>query len=99
LPSGLKNVSAAISMGNFEHVARAPAEEIARARDDAKNSLAIALSLYDANRWNLWRRRLRVAAGGLDRPQGARHSGRHHDPAHVPPAAGPWRHFTLRRDQ
>jgi hypothetical protein len=51
LPSGLKNVSAAISMGNFERVANAPAEEIARARDDAKNSVAIALYLYDANRW------------------------------------------------
>jgi hypothetical protein len=51
LPSGLKNVSAAISMGNFERVANAPAEEIARARDDAKNSLSIALNLYDANRW------------------------------------------------
>ena len=51
LPSGLKNVSAAISMGNFESVANAPAEEIARARDDAKNSLAIALDLYEANRW------------------------------------------------
>jgi hypothetical protein len=51
LPSGLKNVSAAISMGNFDHVANAPAEEIARARDDAKNGLAIALDLYEANRW------------------------------------------------
>jgi hypothetical protein len=51
LPSGLKNVSAAISMGNFERVANAPAEEIARARDDAKNSVAIALHLYEANRW------------------------------------------------
>ena len=51
LPSGLKNVSAAISMGNFERVANAPAEEIARARDDAKNSVAIALDLYEANRW------------------------------------------------
>jgi hypothetical protein len=51
LPSGLKNVSAAISMGNFERVANAPAQEIARARDDAKNSVAIALNLYEANRW------------------------------------------------
>jgi hypothetical protein len=51
LPSGLKNVSAAISMGNFERAAEAPAEEIARARDDAKNSVAIALHLYEANRW------------------------------------------------
>jgi hypothetical protein len=51
LPSGLKDVSAAISMGNFEGVANAPAEEIARARDDAKNSLAIAPNLYEANRW------------------------------------------------
>ena len=39
-------------MGNFERVANAPAEEIARARDDAKNSLSIALHLYEANRWN-----------------------------------------------
>jgi hypothetical protein len=51
LPSGLKNVAAAISMGNFDRVANAPAEEIARARDDAKNSVAIALYLYEANRW------------------------------------------------
>ena len=51
LPSGLKNVSAAISMGNFERVANVPAQEIARARDDAKNSVAIALHLYEANRW------------------------------------------------
>jgi hypothetical protein len=51
LPCGLKDVSAAISMGNFERVANAPAEEIARARDDAKNSLSIALHLYEANRW------------------------------------------------
>jgi hypothetical protein len=51
LPSGLKNVSAAISMGNFERVANAPAEEIARARDDGKNGLAIARDLYEANRW------------------------------------------------
>ena len=51
LPSGLKNVSAAISMGNFERVANAPAEEIAHARDDAKNGLSIGLYLYEANRW------------------------------------------------
>ena len=51
LPSGLKNVSAAISMGNFERVANAPTDEIARARDDAKNSLAIALDLYETKRW------------------------------------------------
>ncbi len=51
LPSGLDNVSAAISMGNFKSVADAPAAEIARARDDARNSVAIALYLYEANRW------------------------------------------------
>ena len=51
LPGGLKNVSAAISMGNFEHVASAPAKEIARARDDAKNSVAIGFYLYEANHW------------------------------------------------
>ena len=49
--AGLKNVSAAISMGNFEHVANAPAEEIARARDDAKNSRGDSPLLYEANRW------------------------------------------------
>ena len=51
LPSGLDNVSAAISMGNFKSVADAPAAEIARARDDARNSVAIALHLFEANRW------------------------------------------------
>jgi hypothetical protein len=51
LPSGLKNVSAAISTGNFERIANAPPAEIARARDDANNSLSIALHLYEANRW------------------------------------------------
>ncbi len=52
LPSELKDVSAAITMGNFEHVANSPAEEIARAREDATNSLAMALNLYEANRCN-----------------------------------------------
>jgi hypothetical protein len=51
LPCELKDVSAAISMGNFERVANAPAAEIAHARDDVKNSLAIALNLYEAPRW------------------------------------------------
>ncbi len=51
LPSGLDHVSAAMSMGNFAGVANAPAEEIARARDDARNSVAIGLHLYEANRW------------------------------------------------
>jgi hypothetical protein len=51
LPSGLDHVSAAASMGNFERVADAPAAEIASARDDARNSLAIGLDLYEATRW------------------------------------------------
>ena len=51
LPTGLDNVSAAMSMGNFARVANAPAEEIARARDDARNSVAIGFYLYEANRW------------------------------------------------
>ena len=38
-------------MGHFEHVASAPSEDIARARDDAMNGLAIARDLYEANRW------------------------------------------------
>jgi hypothetical protein len=51
LPTGLKNVSAAVSIGNFKRVADAPAEEIACARDDAKNAVAIGFCLYEANRW------------------------------------------------
>jgi hypothetical protein len=51
LPSGLDNVSAAISMGNFEGAAYAPVEEIARARNDAINSVAIGFYLYEATRW------------------------------------------------
>jgi hypothetical protein len=51
LPCGLKDVSIAISIGNFEGVANAPEEEVARARDDLKNSVAIGLFLYEANRW------------------------------------------------
>ena len=51
LPHGLKNVSAAISMGNFESIANAPVKEIGYARDDAMNSLAIALHLFEAKRW------------------------------------------------
>ena len=51
LPVGLKDVSTAISMGNFELAADACAEDIGLARDDARNSLAIALNLYEATRW------------------------------------------------
>jgi hypothetical protein len=51
LPSGLGHVSTAMSMGSFANVADASAEEIARARDDAKNGVAIAFYLYEAGRW------------------------------------------------
>jgi len=51
LPSGFDNVSAAMSMGNFQQVADAPAEEIAKARDDARNAMMIGLYFYDAMRW------------------------------------------------
>jgi hypothetical protein len=51
LPSGLGNVSRAISMGHFAEIADAPAEEIAKARDDARNGLLIGFYLYEANRW------------------------------------------------
>jgi hypothetical protein len=51
LPAGLENVSTAISMGHFEAIADAPAEEVAKARDDARNGLLIGLYLYEANRW------------------------------------------------
>jgi hypothetical protein len=51
LPFGLKHVSTAISMENFERVANASVEEIARARDDLKNSVAIGFYLYEAKRW------------------------------------------------
>jgi hypothetical protein len=51
LPNGLENVSIAISMGHFAAIAEARAEEIAKARDDTKNTLLIALYLYEAYRW------------------------------------------------
>jgi hypothetical protein len=51
LPNGLENVSKAISMGRFAAIADASAEEIAKARDDAKNGVAIGLYLYEATRW------------------------------------------------
>jgi hypothetical protein len=51
LPTGLENVSKAISMGHFAAIADAPAEEIAKARDDAKNGLLIGLYLHESNRW------------------------------------------------
>jgi hypothetical protein len=51
LPTGLGNVSTAISMGHFAEIADAPAEEIAKARDDARNGVLIGFYLYEANRW------------------------------------------------
>jgi hypothetical protein len=51
LPNGLENVSIAISMGHFAEIADAPTEEIAKARDDARNGLLIAHYLHEANRW------------------------------------------------
>jgi hypothetical protein len=51
LPTGLENVSKAISMGHFAAIADAPAEEIAKARDDAKNGVLIGFYLYEASRW------------------------------------------------
>jgi hypothetical protein len=46
LPSALENASIAFSMGSFAQAADAPADEIFQARDDARNSLTIILSLY-----------------------------------------------------
>jgi hypothetical protein len=51
LPSGLDKVSAAISMGNFERIADAPIEDIARARNDAINGGGTGFFHYDATRW------------------------------------------------
>jgi hypothetical protein len=51
LPSVLNDVAVAFSMGTFAEAAEAPAEEIAKARDDATNALQIGLSLYDALEW------------------------------------------------
>lgn len=45
LPTGLDNMSKAISMGHFAAIADAPAEEIARARDDARNGVLIGFYL------------------------------------------------------
>ena len=94
LPSGLKNVSAAVIMGNFESAANAPVEEIVYARDDAMNGLAIAHHLS----MDLWRRCLRASPGSLDGPQGARCFGRQHDAIDVPASAGPRRHSAVGQD-
>jgi hypothetical protein len=51
LPSALNNAAIAMSMGNFTRAADAPVEEIATARDDARNTFQIALSLFEAFEW------------------------------------------------
>jgi hypothetical protein len=51
LPTSLADVSTVTSIGNFAAIADAPAEEIAKARDDAKNGVLIGFYLYEANRW------------------------------------------------
>jgi hypothetical protein len=51
LPSGLKNAGIAFSIGNFTGAADAPAQEIAKARDDARNTFVIGWSLYDGLKW------------------------------------------------
>ena len=51
LPSALNNATIAFSMGNFAQAADAPAEEIAKACDDARNALQIGLCLYEAHKW------------------------------------------------
>jgi hypothetical protein len=45
LPSALDNTAIALSIGNFAQAAEAPAEEIAKARDDARNALQMGRSL------------------------------------------------------
>jgi NAD(P)-dependent dehydrogenase (short-subunit alcohol dehydrogenase family) len=50
LPSALNNAAIAFSMGNFAQAADAPAEEIAKACDDARNALQIGL-WYEAHKW------------------------------------------------
>jgi hypothetical protein len=51
LPTGLENLSKAISMGHFAAIADAPAKEIAKARDDVKNGILVGFYLYEAHRW------------------------------------------------
>jgi hypothetical protein len=51
LPLALNNAAIAMSMGNFARAADAPVEEIATARDDARNTFQIALSLFEAFEW------------------------------------------------
>jgi hypothetical protein len=48
LPSALNFAAIAFSMGSFEQAADEPEKEIAQARKDAQNALAIGLSLYEA---------------------------------------------------
>ncbi len=51
LPSGLRNLSEAMGAGGFEAVASGPADGLALACRDARNSLAVGLYLYGSNRW------------------------------------------------
>jgi hypothetical protein len=51
LPAALDNLSTALSMNSLSHAADSSAEEIAKARDDAKNALQIGLCLYEAFEW------------------------------------------------
>jgi hypothetical protein len=51
LPPALNNAAIAMSMGNFAQAADTPAEGIAKARDDARKTFQIGLSLYEAFEW------------------------------------------------
>jgi hypothetical protein len=51
LPTALNNTAIALSMGSFAQAADAPAEEIAKARGDARNTFQIGLSLYEGLEW------------------------------------------------
>jgi hypothetical protein len=51
LPSALENAAKAFKIGSFAAAAEAPAEEIAKARDDARNALQIGFCLYEALKW------------------------------------------------
>lgn len=51
LPTVLNDVAVAFRMGTFAQAAEAPAKEIAKARDDARNALQIASCVYEANEW------------------------------------------------
>jgi hypothetical protein len=51
LPTSLEDLSKAFRQGRFEEIASAPAEEVAKARNDARNAVAVGFYFHEGSRW------------------------------------------------